>query len=201
MKEEDEEDCDETGPSHGWKKEEAQLIKEVNTWNNLHVLPYQNWIQVYMLPLLTPLTPPSPLTYTGTNINSETGDPGSLHSSAALLPTWFPEPPFYTCLRLKWGSRDKILQKLFLAADRNEARVQAWEVTVKFPFRNKNWEKKNGTPVPISWFSDTLHRLIWKHNFFSSSFTYICMGALLELNYWDLGRNYVYFIGTSWHLT
>lgn len=42
MKEEDEEDCDETGPSHGWKKEEAQLIKEVNTWNNLHVLPYQN---------------------------------------------------------------------------------------------------------------------------------------------------------------
>lgn len=111
MKEEDEEDCDETGPSHGWKKEEAQLIKEVNTWNNLHVLPYQNWIQVYMLPLLTPLTPPSPLTYTGTNINSETGDPGSLHSSAALLPTWFPEPPFYTCLRLRWGSRDKILQK------------------------------------------------------------------------------------------
>lgn len=31
MKEEDEEDCSEIGPSHGWKEEEAELIKEVST--------------------------------------------------------------------------------------------------------------------------------------------------------------------------
>lgn len=53
---------------------------------------------------------------------------------------------------------------------------------VKFPLKGrkiKEGRRKDGTPVPIPQFSDTMHTEIWEHNFFSSFFVFVCLGALL----------------------
>lgn len=154
------------------------------------------------------LTPPPPLAHTCTNINSEMGDPRvTLFLCCPLLPTWFPEPPFYTCLRLKWGSRDNIQQKLFLAADRNEAREQVWEKTWWNFLSETKTERKKWHPC--SYFLVLRHtaQIDLETQFFLFVLYLYFHGRssrtkeVKMLNYWDLGRNSVCFIGTSWHLT
>lgn len=46
--------------------------------------------------------------------------------------------------------------------------------------KSKGTEKrKGGTPVPVPQSSNTTHKLIWEHSFYSSSFASVCLGTLL----------------------
>lgn len=123
-----------------------------------------------------------PHTHTHTHISCEMGDLEPLLSFASLS---FSQDNFlnYTCWWQRWRRRDNVLQELLLAAGGNEIRKGAWEgAWWSFPSRRKRkgiGRRKDRTPVPIPRSSDTMHKLIWEHISFSSSFASVCLGTLL----------------------